>query len=263
LFFPGYTLVNALFVKKEDMGVLEQTTLSLVISIAITGLIGLALNFSHWGIGLQPVLYSITIFIALMSIIAWIRNKKKVMTIELNLGLHGWQGSRLNKFLIIISGVSILFTIVAVGYIVVKPKMGERFSEFYILGLDGQANDYPTEYIMNGNIITQVVYSDGTVDANSGLGKVILGIVNHEQQSSIYSVKMMINGEAVNIDFDGSTNNLLGPIELQRGEKWQKEIEIVPNQTGTHQKVELSLFEGTKTISEESLYFWIDVKPTG
>jgi uncharacterized membrane protein len=263
LFFPGYTLVNALFLNKENMGGLEKTALSFTMSIAISGLIGLVLNFSPWGISLQSILYTIAAFILLMSSIAWIRNKRKNVALKLNVGLPGWQGSKLNKSLMVINVVSVLCIIAVVGYIIAKPKIGERFSEFYILGPNGQTNDYPTEYNMNGNIINQVIYEDGTVQTNPGFGTIILEIVNQEQQTTVYSVKMMINGDTVNIDFDGSTNNALGPIELPQGEKWENEIGIVPNQNGDHQKVELLLFKGNETTPEESLYFWIDVKSTG
>ena len=60
LFFPGYTLVAALFVKKEGMDNIERVALSCGMSIAITALIGFGLNYTPWGIRLEPVLYSLT-----------------------------------------------------------------------------------------------------------------------------------------------------------------------------------------------------------
>jgi len=106
-----------------------------------------------------------------------------------------------------------------------------------------------------------VVYGDGSVDTTRGFGAVILGIINQEQQTAIYTVKITINGEPVKIDFDSTIDTSLEPIELQQGEKWENEIGIIPDQAGDNQKVELSLFSGTETTAEDSLYFWISVKP--
>ena len=57
LFFPGYTLVAALFTKKEGMGSIERVALSFGLSIAVVPLIGLILNYTPWGIRTEPVLY--------------------------------------------------------------------------------------------------------------------------------------------------------------------------------------------------------------
>ncbi len=46
LFFPGYTLVAALFTRKEGMGSIERVALSFGLSIAVVPLIGLILNYT-------------------------------------------------------------------------------------------------------------------------------------------------------------------------------------------------------------------------
>jgi len=112
LFFPGYTLVAALFVKKEQMDNIERIALSVVMSIAIVGLIGFSLNYTPWGIELVPVLNSITAFVFLMSgIVLIIRARTlKINTVitEFSLNFPGWGLSRFNKYLSIILIVTIL-----------------------------------------------------------------------------------------------------------------------------------------------------------
>jgi len=264
LFSPGYTLVAALFVKKEAMANIERIALSCVMSIAVAGLIGFGLNYTSWGIKLMSVLYSITAFIFVMSAIVLIRRarilKTNKFTTEFSLILPRWGDSTLNKSLSIILVIAIFGALGALGYAIVIPKIGERFTEFYILGINGKAQDYPAEYAMDNGTVTRVIYSDGTLDAISGLGKVTVGIVNHEQQTVVYSVKMTIDDEPVNIDFGGTITDILGPIELQKGENWEKEIGIVPLHMGEHQKVELLLFKGVETTPEDSLILWINVK---
>ena len=54
---------------------IESIALSFGMSIAVTALIGLGLNYTSWGIRLEPVLYSIFAFIIILSAIAIIRRR--------------------------------------------------------------------------------------------------------------------------------------------------------------------------------------------
>ena len=264
LFFPGYTLVAALFVKKEGIDHIELIALSCGMSIAVTALIGFGLNYTTWGIRLEPVLYCITAFIFVTSTVALVRRsqilKKNQFTTELTLRFPGWGGTALEKSLSVILAITIFGALGTLGYSIVEPKNGENFTEFYILGINGKAQDYPTEFTMDNGQVTQIVYGDGTFTAMSGVGSITLGIANHEKQTVVYYVKMKINDEAVSIYFGGTINDLLGPIELKQGEKWENAIGIVPQHIGDNQKVELLLFNGTETTAQDSLHFWINVK---
>ena len=76
LFFPGYTLLSALFPKRGDLSGVERIALSFGLSIAVSALIGLILNYTPWGIKLYPILISITLFIVITSAIGWYRQQK-------------------------------------------------------------------------------------------------------------------------------------------------------------------------------------------
>ena len=73
LFFPGYALMTALFIKKEGLDGIERVLLTLVMSIVIVLFLGLILNYTPWGIMSEPILYSTALFILITSIIAWWR----------------------------------------------------------------------------------------------------------------------------------------------------------------------------------------------
>ena len=49
LFIPGYSLIAALFPRKGDLDGIERAALSFGLSIAVTPLIGLALNYTSMG----------------------------------------------------------------------------------------------------------------------------------------------------------------------------------------------------------------------
>ncbi len=51
LFFPGYTLISALFHRKGSLSDIERVALSFGLSIAVVALIGLILNYT-WEITL-------------------------------------------------------------------------------------------------------------------------------------------------------------------------------------------------------------------
>jgi len=263
LFFPGYMLKAALFVKKNEIDILEQVAISIGMSIALVALIGLCLNYTHWGIRLEPVLYCVAAFIFIMSTIAFFRRSRILKTYRITttftFNLPRWGEGTFNGVLSIALIIAIVVALGAAGYFVVVPKIGENFSEFYILGTEGKAQNYPNEYIMNDGLITQVIYSNGTVDVASKMGAVTIGIVNHEQQTVIYYLKMIIDGEKVSINFGGQITDSLGPIQLQQGEKWENSINIIPQHLADNQKVELLLFEGLETTPKYSLHFWINV----
>lgn len=49
----------------------------------------------------------------------------------------------LNKALSVVLLLVMVATIGAIVYLAVTPHIGELFTEFYVLGLDGKAEDYP------------------------------------------------------------------------------------------------------------------------
>ena len=60
LVLPGYSLVGFIYSKKEDLDYLTRISVSFVMSLAITTLVGLALNFTPFGITLFAVTLSLS-----------------------------------------------------------------------------------------------------------------------------------------------------------------------------------------------------------
>jgi uncharacterized membrane protein len=60
LFLPGYSLIEALYPDRESLKPLERLALSIGLSLALTPLIGLILNYTPWGIRLNPTTTAIT-----------------------------------------------------------------------------------------------------------------------------------------------------------------------------------------------------------
>jgi len=75
IFYPGYTLVAALFPGKERLDGVERVALSFGLSLVTVSLIALILNYTRLGVRLEPVLYSVVTFAFITSAIAWFRRR--------------------------------------------------------------------------------------------------------------------------------------------------------------------------------------------
>lgn len=238
LFFPGYTLIAALFPRRGDLDGVQRLALSFGLSIAVVPLIGLILNYTPWGIGLYPVLVSVLVFIFVMAGVAWYRRRRlpREQRFELQfrprLSQFWGRQNRWDRVLIGLLVVAIIGTIGMLVYVTQTPKVEERFTEFYILGPEGKAENYPGVLVLGEE------------------AKVTVGIVNREQEVTEYNVKILIEGQKV---------EEVGAIALAHEEKWEQEVSFAPTEVGEKQKVEFQLYKGNGSKAYHALNLWIDV----
>jgi uncharacterized membrane protein len=221
LFFPGYTLLSALFPRKSRVGSIERAALSFGLSIAVIPTLGLIINYTPWGLSTYPILISITLFIVVASAIGLYRQQalppSERLAVTIDIRLSDWgKTTNLNKVISVSMGVVVLFALGSLGYIATMPKQVERFTEFYILGVDGEAASYSKQ-----------------VGPGQPL-EVIIGIVNHEHAATIYRVSVRMNGLE---DKQFTTRAIVN------GEKWEDKVSIAPQNLGKGQKVEFWLYK--------------------
>jgi uncharacterized membrane protein len=232
-------LISALFPKQQDLNIIERITLSFGTSIAVVPLIGLALNYTPWGIKLSPIFLSIVLFIIIMSAIAWFRHVRLAsddrLSINLRLSEFNWSSqNRLGKGLSIVLIITIIAAIGSLIYVLTSPKEGENYTEFYLLGSDGKANNYPRQLLF-------------THPAD-----VIIGVVNHEKQTETYRIEIKIN----NVPYD-----IIEIGELTDGQKHEQKISITPDEIGENQKIEFRLYMNNSNTPyfDNPLYLYVDV----
>ena len=214
------------------MSGIERVALSFGLNIAVVPLIGLILNYTPWGIRLYPVLISLTVFILAMSGIAWYRRVRlgegERFKVPFNIGFSSMRGqSMVDRALSVVLVLAIVGAIGIVGYVVAKPKVGEKFTEFYVLGSEGKAEEYPAELRLGEKV------------------KIILGIINHEREKMNYQVKVTINSteEEIKIWVEDNgellamTDNTIEIEALANEEKWERVLLFEPLQKGENQKV--------------------------
>ncbi|MCS7120861.1 MAG: DUF1616 domain-containing protein [Candidatus Bathyarchaeota archaeon] len=61
LFLPGYALIEALYPRGDELSPLERLALSIGLSLALVPLVGLVLNYTPWGIRLDPTVSALSI----------------------------------------------------------------------------------------------------------------------------------------------------------------------------------------------------------
>lgn len=95
----------------------------------------------------------------------------------------------LDKPLSIILIIALIIVVGATIYIVVFPQPGEKFTEFYILGQNGKASDYPTNLTAGES------------------GNLTIGIVNHEYANTTYQLLVKNNQTILKNENVTLTNN--------------------------------------------------------
>ena len=241
LFFPGYTLMSALFPSKRNLDYVERIALSIGLSLAVVPLIGLVLNYTPFGIRLYPILLSLFLFSLSMSILSAYRRRKLpaeerfAPLLSFKMPRFEWRlMSRVDKILSVGLIASILVVGVTIAYVATTPKVGERFTEFYVLGPEGKAENYPTNLTLGES------------------GTVILGVVNHEYEDVTYRILVRLDNETI-ATIDG--------IRLAHGEKWEQSFTFTPQKTGENMKLEFLLYREGLEEPYRTLHIWITVRP--
>ena len=186
LFVPGYVLVAALFPGaivegKPEIDWIERIALSFGLSIAVVPLLGLLLNFTPFGIRFAPIVATIALFTVGVGYAAYWRRMRlpaeRRLSLTVDLGVPDWKEyTFLDKALTVALVASIVVAGGTLAYVVLTPRPGETFTEFYILGPGGNASGYPTNLTVNET------------------GNVIIGIANHEGGAVNYTVRVDLVG---------------------------------------------------------------------
>ena len=132
--------------------------------------------------------------------------------------------------------MAILGAIGVLAYTIANPKVEDNFTEFYVLGLEGEAIDYPKELSVGEE------------------GRVIVAIINHEHATIDYRLEVKI---------DGTRDSQIGPLMLEDGERWEEIVSFTPDRAGDNQKVEFLLHRNGEVEPYLELHLWVNVEAAG
>ncbi|MGD0170522.1 MAG: DUF1616 domain-containing protein [Halobacteriota archaeon] len=241
---PGYTLIAAIFPRK-GLGWGERIVLSCAFSIATVSLIGFGLNYI-WNLNEGPIAVGLGTFVFIATAVAYGR-RQAVPTEERFVvrfpGGHTLRervlppsDSRFSRVLTVILILSVLASVSGFIYVLGVPKNAETFTEFYVLGASGKADDYPTQF-------------------NLGQQEpVTVGVVNHENSEQLYQLVIALNNSR-------TTSTLYSQnITLANAQTWQKTVELKPNRAGNNMRVDFLLYRADDYAAPyRSLHLWVNV----
>jgi len=138
-----------------------------------------------------------------------------------------------DKVVSLVLGLVTLAVIGSIVYLTATPKIGDRFTEFYILGPGSKAEGYPRELMVGEE------------------ARVLVGIVNHEYEELSYQLEVTVKGV---------THKRINRVVLGHKEKWEQEVSFTPVNAGENQSVEFLLYRYGVTQPYRTLRLWIDVK---
>ncbi|QLG50760.1 DUF1616 domain-containing protein [Natrinema halophilum] len=266
LFFPGYTLVSALFPDKPDdeyqsfdeektglgnpllvtggLESVERVIMSVVFSVALVPAIALLAAITPRGLNAETVLSGLsvlTVFLALLAIGARYqcppdrRFAPSVSTL-----LPFFTQSRPNGFNRIDTTpynvaiiVSLILLAASGGYAVANPPQGDGFTEFSVA----------TENVTNGN---DVIYdSSFTAGERRDLQ---ISITNQEHEEQTYTTVVLLQ----RVQYNDGEVAVQNSTELQRktstvadGATHNQTLTVTPNMQGTNLRLLLLLYEGS------------------
>lgn len=229
---PGYALVSALFPQKQILKSIERFALSVGLSAVIVVLLGQALNYSRWGIRLEPVLLCVVIMVAVFTAIAGRRRRsvshERWVSIDVDRvfpKIHSFvaPAARKDKVLNAVLLVSVIVALSTLGFVVTATPPGERYTEFYILGKTSNALSYPTEFKLGET------------------KPVTVGVVNHENQQQMYDLQVVLRSN------DTAQTSVLysDVITVQHGAKWEKVVNLTPDRVGKNMEIDFLLYRHT------------------
>lgn len=263
LFAPGYAVVVAMFPHRRSsingnlLFGLENLLLGVAISIGLSIVVGVNLQYTVWDIAAVPVvgiLSSITLLAT--SVATYRRLSHRPETLSASPSKASYDiGSRTDgdklHFTSIVVATAVLVAVLSVGVVALDPPRGERYTEF---GLLTEAD--------NGTFVADNYPSEMSLGETSTM---YFTVTNREMQTKEYAVVIMLvktneDGEAIK---RSQLNSFWKAVDTNK--TWRQEHAVEPVMTGEKLRLTYLLYDGTipdqPTVqnSYRELHIWIDI----
>jgi uncharacterized membrane protein len=236
---PGYTLGLLLFPRFSDLDNFERAGVAVGLSLAQYPLLALGLDRSPWGLAPTAIIVSVTLLSCVWGATAAVR---LMFVAPSDLLTATWQSPWSLTDLSWLARVTALATVgvlVAVGWsiwVVVSQPTVPPLTEFFALGTDGLAQNYPSTAAPNQPI------------------NVTLGVHNLEGQAVQYGVTARLSA----VDLASTP-----PFRVEAGETRTTTLTFALPNYGFGQHVDVLLFRSDMTEPYRRLEFVVDVPQVG
>ena len=247
LFVPGYAFIAALFPQKTTLENGVRLGLSFGVSLVIVPLLEIALNFTGWGIRLGPTLGGLVVFTLVCVVVASVRRHQLPAEQRFAVNWPMWhhsddrEAARLarsafDRMLSIALVIAIIASVAVASYALVIPKPSEHFTEFYLLGANGTLGNYTTDFKVG--VPSPITVSIVNHEARDVTYMLVVSANNSTQRSTVYSEQ----------------------VAVPNGQQWEKQINLVLNQSGNNVKLDFALYAGPQTAEPyRDAHLWVNV----
>jgi uncharacterized membrane protein len=245
-FIPGYVSTIALFPGKFDITNVERAALSIGLSLAITSLLGLLLNWGGVALRLVPYFVCIAGVLIILAVIASLRRRALPRDQQFSVGMAQvramtarfmvTEDDRFDRIISVALILMIIISMAALGFVIAVPKQAESNTEFYILNNKGEAANYSTQATIGQTM------------------PFVVGVINHEYRDMNYTLMISLS------DGNQTRNLYTESINVKDGQKWEKTIGLVPDMVGNNLKLEFLLY--TQAVSPppyQECHVWVNV----
>lgn len=238
LFIPGYALVAAFFPGRTRLSGAERLAYSVALTIAVVMLDGLLLNYV-WTIDVYPLLISLEGMTLPSLAVAWVRRRDLMADERIAFFRNEEQPMTAGVDILLIT--LLVLAIIGAGGVAVYAdiKNIQPYSEFYLLGAEGKAADYPQKLAVKEN------------------GQLTLVLTNHEKQSVAYTVKIAQEDGRTLIAGNEQTEVR---VTLANGQKQSYAVTFSFDAAGDSKTLEFDLYKDGSTQVYLRTYLRVDVR---
>ncbi len=240
LFVPGYTIQAALFPRRRDLNAPERLAFSFALSVAVIPPSAFLIDRLPWfTITMPSVIVVEGLVTALLLLVAWYRRRDipppERFLVRINFDVRRWwrrQGF-LNRVVFVALALAFIAALSAAAVILAIPKAVEQYTEFYVLGAGGLAQDFPRSVAVNQP------------------ARVTVGVTNHEGEQATFQIEVRSN------------ERLIGQsplFHLEDGEGLEQEITFVPDTPGSDTLIEFLLYRDGQAEPHRTLRLWVTVR---
>lgn len=239
LFVPGYCLIVAALPRCDQTDGAVRSALSLGASVGLLAGLMLLLDLLPWGIRPWPIALGIALWCVLMcGIVIWRRALLPTDAVPVAAagGLLGAARSISSRIRMRHVGpaLAVIGVLLLAGLAALIPDATGKMTEFYVLGKQSTAEDYPREVIVGEPM------------------KATFGIANREFAAGDYRIEAWSNGALL---------AKAGPITLANGETREIPLRYTLSHSAPDQRIDVQLFYNDQPDPYRQLTLWVNVLP--
>ena len=131
-----------------------------------------------------------------------------------------------NRLLTWVLAIALVASVAGVIYIAVTPQeTTDPYTEFYVLGSDGNASEFPTNLSVGES------------------GRLIVGLTNHEHERTTYTVVLVLENRTVE----------KRTVAVADERTWEQEFSFAPQSAGD-KRLRILLYKGENANPDEEAY---------